>query len=87
MSTFLHDFVHSCPKARQQLHEQLEKWHKAKALFAQVLEKKGIVFDEATKMAFMKQIKRDILPNIKIENITLNLMEELIATFIENRKA
>jgi hypothetical protein len=86
LNVFLHDFVHSCPKARQQLHDQLEKWNKIKTILPGTLEKVGVVFDEATYVKFMRWVEWDILPELHIDKITPDFLKELILTFNGNRK-
>ncbi len=67
--TFLHDFVHSCPKARQQLHTQLEKWHKVKNLVSLMIEKNIIFLESDQKGEFLHYLKQNALPRILLDQI------------------
>lgn len=65
--TFLHDFVHSCPKARQQLHVQLEKWHKVKNLVSSMVEDSTILFGSSEKDKFLHYLKQNALLSVPID--------------------
>lgn len=83
--TFLHDFVHSCPKARQQLHTQLEKWHKVKNLVSLMIEKNNIIFQLDEKGEFLHYLKQNALPRILLDQINSDWIYSHYLAFYANR--
>jgi hypothetical protein len=84
--TFLHDFVHSCPKARKQLHVELEKWHKVKNLISSMMEEKIILFEPNEKGEFLHYLKQHALPRTSLDCISSEWIHHHYTVFHAKRQ-
>ncbi|MDP3889089.1 MAG: hypothetical protein Q8Q25_00920 [bacterium] len=83
ISNFLTDLINSCPKACDLFIQRVEKFKAVKILLPAALKKTKITIDE---MAFLKNLKAKRLDTLTLEKITLELVCNLVMTFVSNQK-
>ncbi len=78
---FLNDMMESCPKAREQLRQRKDKWSRIKMFLQPIIAASPEEYDYIWQNNFLRYIKFNIIDDIKIQNITANAVETMVAQF------
>jgi hypothetical protein len=82
---FLMDLTNSCPKAKKQFGQRVNKWSRLKELVPSMLKESGADANNL-KIAFLRYVKHKYLDILGIEDITKEKIKEILDEFIAQTK-